>query len=209
MNHYYCKSEFDIGLRCKDLELVLSKIDKTNNEILILSQEHYSQKNLIIILTNTINIDEEHKIELLGIYPKFDDDPLFEKYDYEIKFRLPGKYFKKMIIDIKSFSDVVSICQEDRDSSLKFEYMTFNKKIESKNIVNDNTSISYETTLKPDDSLRIAFNVDNVKPIASSTLSEYVDIFCNENKPILFYLENDNGAFKAKILSNIIDDRVL
>ena len=58
---------------------------------------------LQVIITheeNDIEIDESHKIELIGEYQKIDNENMFLDNDYPIKFDLPGKYFKKTIANI-------------------------------------------------------------------------------------------------------------
>ena len=61
-------------------------------------------------MKNDIDIDENHKIELIGEYDHLDSiREKFDDQDYRIKFNLPGKYFKKTISDIKSFSDQLTI----------------------------------------------------------------------------------------------------
>ncbi len=88
----------------------MSTIDKTYNSLVILSNKDSIQKNIQIILKNDIDIDETHKIELIGEYDHFDHlKDQFDDNDYRIKFNLPGKYFKKTISDIKSFSDQMAI----------------------------------------------------------------------------------------------------
>lgn len=209
LNHYYCHSKTDIGLICKDLELILYKIDKTYTSVCIVSQKGYTQKNLLILLKNEIDIDERHQIEIIGSYPKLHDESIFYYNKFCIKFNLPGKYFKKMITDIKSFSDVLSICQHEKGDPLKFEYVTRNKKIKSTNIVNNKNTINFISNLKDDDSFRISFVVDYVKPISSSTLSDIITLYCNESQPLLFIIKADDETFEARILTEIIDDRIV
>ena len=95
VNHYFCREELDIGMTCKNPELIMSTIDRSYNSILFLSKEGYTNKHIKVILTNDIEIDESHKIELVGDYNKMDDESLFLDEDYTIKFELPGRYLKK------------------------------------------------------------------------------------------------------------------
>ena len=45
-----------------------------------------------------IEIDESHKVELIGDYLKIENEDRFiNDNEYQLKFELPGKYFKKMI----------------------------------------------------------------------------------------------------------------
>jgi hypothetical protein len=72
VNHYYSEGDLDIGLFSKNPELIMSTIDKTYNSLVILSNKDSIQKNIQIILKNDIDIDETHKIELIGEYDHFD-----------------------------------------------------------------------------------------------------------------------------------------
>ena len=58
INHYYCQEELDIGMFCKNPEIVMSKIDKTYSSLLFISKKGHSQKDLRTILKNDIEIDE-------------------------------------------------------------------------------------------------------------------------------------------------------
>lgn len=208
LNYYYCHEEYDIGLICKDLELVLSKIDKTYYNIIIITKKGNTQKNLSIYLTNDLNIEEKHTIEVIGEYPKLDKYDIFTIKNYTINFTLPGKYFKKMITDIYSFTNLLTICQNDMNESLKFEYVTGNKKIKSTNIVKQPEKIKFESRLKIDESFRISLLLDYIKPISSSNLSKEVMIYCSEMKPVLFVIKTTDETFEARILTEIIDERL-
>ena len=120
VNHYYCPEELDIGMSCKNLELIMSTIDKTYTSIVFLSKIGYTQKDIRVILKNEIEIDESHRIELIGEYDKISNENMFLDKDYTIKFELPGRYFKKMISDIRTFSDQITIRQDGVDEPLIF-----------------------------------------------------------------------------------------
>jgi hypothetical protein len=207
VNHYYCENELDIGLSCKNPELIMSTIDKSYNSILLLSANGSTQKNIQIVLKNDLDIDDTHKIELLGEYNITEDNDKFEDNDYTIKFRLPGRYFKKMISDIKSFSNQITIKQDSVDDPLMFEYVKDDKKIKSLHIVKNSETVRLKSTLKDDDTFRTSFKIDYVKPISSALLSEHIDIYADENKPLMFITHMDNGTVELKILTDIIDNR--
>jgi hypothetical protein len=209
VNRYFCKKELDIGLLSKNLELVMNTIDKkTYNSIEFVSTCDNIQKNIHIILTNDMDIDEVHKIELIGEYDKSIDDEKFLDDDYTIKFRLNGTYFKKMITNIKSFSDQVSIIKEgpSADEKLTFEYTKPDKKINSSNIINKNSSINLVHTLEEDDTFRTSVKVDYIKPIASAVLNENIEIYADENKKLKFICQMGD-AIQIIILTEIIDNR--
>jgi hypothetical protein len=207
VNHYYCEDELEIGLLCNNPELVMNTIDKTCNSILFLSTQDNTQKNIQIVLKNDIDFEEIHKIELIGEYNRTEDDGKFMDEDYAIKFKLPGKYFKKMISDIRSFSDQATIRQDGYDEPLTFEYIKNDKKVKSLHVAKNSKSISLESTLDEDDTFRTSFKVDYVRPISSAVLAEHITIYADENKPLMFIIQMDDKAVEMKILTDIIDNR--
>jgi hypothetical protein len=207
VNHYYCTEELDIGMTCKNPELIMSTIDKTCTSILFLSKVDYTQKDVRIILNNDLEIDESHRIELIGEYPKITDENMFLDTNYSIKFELPGRYFKKMISDIRAFSDQITIRQDSPDDPLIFEYMKQDKKVKSYHIVRNNKAINFVSTLKEDESFRVSFKIDYVRPISSALLSEHITIYAHESKPLLFSVLMDNDTVDLRILTEIIDER--
>lgn len=207
INRYYCSEELDIGMSCKNPELIMNTIDKTYTSILFLSKLNYMQKDIRIILNNEIEIDESHRIELIGEYDKISNEAQFLDDEYTIKFELPGRYFKKMISDIRAFSDQITIRQDSPEEPLIFEYMKTDKKIKSYHIVRNNKSINFTSKLKADDTFRVSFKIDYVKPISSALLSENITIYAHENKPLIFSINMDKSTMELKILTEIIDDR--
>lgn len=207
INHYFCKEELDIGMNCRNPELVLTKIDKTYTSLLFLSKVGYMQKDLRAVLKNDMEIDESHKIELIGEYQKMENEEMFLDNDYPVKFELPGRYFKKMISDIRAFSDQITIRQDSADEPLIFEYTTQDKKINSENIVRNNKLIKFASNINEDDTFRTSFKIDYVKPISSALLSENIVIYAHERKPLMFVVGMDNDVIELRILTKIIDER--
>lgn len=208
VNHYYCKNDLDIGLLCKNPELIMGTIDKTYNAILFLTTHDNVQKNIQIVLKNDIDIEESHRIDVIGDYDKNVDDNKFLDEDYTIKFKLTGKYFKKMISDIKSFSDQVTIRKDGPgpDDKLIFEYVKTDKKIKSEHVIKNSQAISLRDKLGPDDNFRTSFKIDHVKPISAALLSENIEIYSDENKDLKFIVNMDN-AIEIIILTQIVDLR--
>jgi hypothetical protein len=207
VNHYYCPEEVDIGMTCKNPELIMSTIDKSYTSIVFLSKIGYTQKDIRIILKNDIEIDESHRIELIGEYEKMSNETMFLDSDYTIKFELPGRYFKKMISDIRTFSDQITIRQDGPNEPLIFEYTKQDKKVKSYNIVRNNKNINFTSKLKDSETFRVSFNIDYVKPISSALLSENITIYAHENKPLMVSILMDKSTVELKILTEIIDDR--
>lgn len=207
VNHYYCEKDLDIGLLCKNPELIMGTIDKSYNSILFLSTHDNIQRNINIVLKNDIHVEETHKIELIGEYDKSTDDAKFTDEDYKIKFKLTGKYFKKMISDIKTFSDILNIRQDDRDDNLMIEYIKHDKKIKSLHIMKNSTAIDLRSTLTKDETFRTSVKIDYIKPLSSALLADNIEIYADEVKPLKFIIDLDDKCIQIVILTDIIDQR--
>ena len=207
INHYYCNSELDIGIFSKNPELIMSTIDKTYNSIILLSKRDSIQKDFRVILNNDIEIDESHKVELIGDYSKIENEDRFNNdNEYQLKFELPGKYFKKMISDIQTFSNEITIRKDGKNDPLIFEYSKNDKKIISYHIVQNDKNIKLVSNIE-DESFRVSFKIDYIKPISSALLSENITIYAHENKPLLFYINMDKDTIELKILTEVVNNR--
>jgi hypothetical protein len=208
INHYYCGGILDIGIMCTDLEKIMSTIDKTCSSIMFLSKKGHIQKTIKIVLTTDIEIEKNHMVELIGDYPKIDREDMFLDVEYPIKFELPGRYFKKMISDIKGFSEQITIRQDSVDNPLVFEYITKDKKIKSEDVVKNGKIIKFQSSIKHDDMFRTSFKIDYVKPISSALLADSISIWAHEAKPLMFMVLIDSNTVDIRILTEIIDERV-
>ena len=207
INHYYCKDTLDIGISSKEMELILNKVDKEYSTILLLSSMSSKNRTIDLILENDIQIDELHTIELINPSNKMENENEFTDEDYIISFELPSKYFRKTINDIKTMSTELSITQESNSSPLVFEYLTSNKKIQSKHTVKNNNKIKLKSQLDDGESFRIDIRVDYIKPISSAQIAEDIVILVDENRSLMTRSFIDNETIEIKTLTEIIDER--
>ena len=207
LNHYYCRAELDIGISAKDVELILNKIDKSYSMIAIISHIGAVQRSLMINLHNDMEIVESHTCDLIGQYDKLENEAAFNDTNYAIKFEFPSKNFRKMITEIKAMSDQLSIVQEDAQSDLLFEYLTANKKIQSRHIINRARNKIKLTSNVNDDGFRVDIVVDHINPISKAQISEQIKLHVDENKPLMTISYVDDGAIEIITLTNIIDNR--
>jgi hypothetical protein len=196
LNHYYCEKPINITLDTKNLDKITQKIDK-NYELfsLILKKDSY-RNNLFIILNNkSLSIDESHIIRL--IENEYNLECLTRlNYDYNLyplKFELNGKYFKKLINDIYIFSEVFTI-EKIGNGSLQFVYKNLNNTIKGYNICKDNNKINLESNMGEDDIFSVSIQIDYVKSLSNSLLSEKVNIYADPEKDLVFNLVIDDGV---------------
>ena len=57
------------------------------------------------------------------------------------------------------------------------------------------------------DTFHTSFKLEYVKSISSSLISEYIEIYADENRPLLFINDVDNGCIEVRTLTEIIDKR--
>jgi len=206
LNHYYCGKEFQIGINCHDLELILNKVDKEYNSIIMLSNKEHNQEHITINLENEMQIDETHTIDLVGQYPNMNEAAFLDE-NYMIKFTLPGKYFRKTINDIKTMSNQLEIIQEDSTSPLALGYITPNMKIRSTHIMKNSNKIKLESGLVEGQSFRVDIKINYIKPISSAHIADDIQILVDENKELMTKAYIDNQTIEIKTLTEIIDQR--
>ena len=215
MNHYYCKEEFEIGISRKDLEPVLSKIDKKYYRVSLFSVVGSTQKTINVQLENEWCI-QNHTIELAGTYTKFDYNISFDTPDPGLHITFPCDYFKKLISDMKPFKTInssFSICKHEVHAPLKIEIASDLKVL--LHYICKKDKVQCVCTISDDESFRVTVLTDNVKAISNSCLSDSLDIYCNEGQPLLFVIrpvektkkEEDTPAIEIRILTDIEDNR--
>jgi len=209
LNRYFAAREIDVGVRCNDMQIIMNKIGSTYTRVVILSKTGLSRQNLRVILENQMKIDESHRVLLAGDFVRMENEEQFLcENDYTLKFELPGRYFKKMMADIKkSFCDVVAICQSGPGEPLYFEYATADKRVTAKNTVRKNDLIKFESFLGEDEVFRVSFRATDVRPISGAMLSKTVTIYAHSSKPLLFIMKMDNETASIRILTDIVDNR--
>jgi len=201
ITHYFCRTPYEIGILFKGTESTMMTIDAEYTKLAIYSEAARMHQNIKTTLSNEMDIDENRTIELIGEYPHIEDESMFLDDAYTIKFELPGKYLKKMLNNIRMFSDQITVRQDARVDPLVFEYKSASKKISSMNIFKSNSKIKLQSTLEDSDTFYMNFKIDYVKPISAALASENITIWMHEDKPIMFTVLHDGGSVEVKILT--------
>jgi hypothetical protein len=194
LNGYYCRDTLDIGIATDEIELIMNKVDKEYASVIIYSEISNTQKNITFVLENDMQIDEIHHVELIGQYPRMENENLFTDETYQLKFVFPSKYFKKTISDIKTMSLQLSIIQEDPEAPLMFKYINKNKHIQSTHAVKDNASVKLISNVETGNSIRVDIRVDHLKPISSAMISDDIYILVDENRALMTKSFIDNST---------------
>lgn len=207
LNHYYCKAPINIGIAQRDLELVLNVVDKDYSSILIIASKENVQKSLLMVLENSMEIDESQTIDLIGSYDQMEDEERFTNETYTIYWEWTGKNFKKCINDIKTMSDQFAITQDNCNKPLSILLTSINKKIHKNYVFKSPNKLKLKSKLFGDESFRIDMKVEYIKPISSAHIADEITILIDENKPLMTKAFVDNGVIEIKTLTDIIDDR--
>ena len=202
INHYYCSEETKIYLNPKNMEKIIQVLDKKYLSIAFVLNAGTARSILTVIYKNEIAIDEYREIDL--IQPSVNTHMAsFDDSEYPIKFTLPGKYFKKFINDISSFSDVLTI-EKIGTAPLTFSYISKDKTINSRHIVQSPGTIKLVSTIADDNIFSASVQIDYIKPLSSSLLADSVDISAHSHENMIFKIFVDNKTIEILINTNII-----
>lgn len=205
LNHYFCENNINITLDPKNLDKITQKIDKHYSLFSIILKKKTYRNNLIIILNNKIlSIDESHIINLIenNVDPNSFYDRSLDYNTYPLKFELTGKYFKKLINDVSTFSEIFTVEKIDKHP-LQFIYKNINNTIKGYNICNSPDKIKLQTSLAENEIFSVSVRIDYIKSLSNALLSEKIKIFAHSEEDLVFNLLIDNGVFEVVIYTSI------
>lgn len=202
INHYYCKEPVKSYLNPKNMEKIIQVLDKNYMSIAFVLKTITNRSVLNIIFKNEIKIDEYREIDLIQSSNTTYGN-MFDSSNYPIKFTLPGKYFKKFINDTSSFSDTLTITKIGA-SPLTFSYNSKDKTVKSKHIVQSPEAIKLVSLVSDDDIFSSSVQIDYIKPLSGSLLSDFVSIAADTHKNMIFQVEIDNKTIEVFVNTNTI-----
>jgi hypothetical protein len=197
VNHYYCAEPIKSYLNPKNLDKIIQVLDKNYLSVAIILKTVTNRSILSIIYKNELEIDEYREIELIRPNNSITDIS-FSFDDYPIKFVLPGKFFKKLIGDIGSFSDIFTI-NKVGTGPLTFLYTSKDNKIKSRHIVKSPESIKLVALVGKDDIFSSSIHIEYLKPLSSSLLSDHMLIAADTYRNMIFHVAVDNGAIEVYV----------
>lgn len=202
ITHYYCEEKTQIHLNPKSIEKIIQVLDKHYLSVVFILKKITSRSSLTIIYKNELNIDEYREVSLIQApdvthYESFDDS------DYPIKFTLPGKYFKKIVSDVSLFTNTFTI-NKIGHSPLAFMYASDDKTIKSKHIVQSPESIDLVSTVAEDGIFSSSVQIDYIKPLSSSILSEKISISAHTHSNIIFKADIDADVVRALVSTDTV-----
>lgn len=202
INHYYCKEPIKSYLNPKNIEKIIQVLDKNYLSIAFVLKTITNRSSLNIIFKNEIKIDEYREIDLIQSTTETNNTS-FDNSDYPIKFVLPSKYFKKLVNDICSFSDTLTI-NKIGSCPLTFSYTSKDKTVKSNHIVQDPAAIKLVGLVADDDIFSSSIQVDYIKPLSSSLLSDHISISADIHKNMIFKIDVDGNTIQILISTNTV-----
>ena len=203
INHYYCEDPINSYLNPKNMEKIIQVIDKKYTSIAFVLKTSTSRSMLNVLFKNEFNIDEYREINLVQV-SNMTYNMVFDDTNYPIKFTLPGKYFKKLINDISSISDTITIGKIG-SSPLTFSYTSKDKTVRAKHIVQSPETVKLISTVCDDDIFSSSVYIDYIKPLSGSLLSDNVNISADTYKNMIFSADIDNGTVCISVNTSTIN----
>jgi len=188
LNHYYCKEDIKICVRCDELEKIFCSFDRTHYRITFVLKEDYRSTLHIFVRDDDMDKIDHYEIELISRSSDL-ETALLDDSKYPLKFKFPSRHFKTQIRDISSLCHIFSFTKNETEplaityevkNSLKFFSQYTNKE-----------KIDLQSTLDPNDILTVSVKVALVKPFSNACIGDTVYISCDKLQPICFMTELD------------------
>ena len=126
----------------------------------------------------------------------------------ELHFNLNSKYFRKLISDFKNFKALLTI-EKLTDEPLTLSYSSKNKQVKATHRPSNSEKFKIHSKLSENDIFSISLNTTYVKPVSGNILSDHIELFFFDNKPVLCkrIIDDDvsTGVIEVKTLISIID----
>jgi hypothetical protein len=203
LNEYYCVKDFEICVKREYLEKVFNTIDKQYNKIIFYSeQDNYNSVLYIIILNEELGINDTYEIDLCLknntiLSRKYFD---VDKDNYKIQFRSNSKSFKKFIND-NVFNTKLLIIEKFGLEELKFK-LSINNKVNFVRTFLDDKNFSIKSSVEPSELFNIQVKIDAIKPFSNTSLSNFVTIYLDTNKKIIFESKSEDELCTVVIFSS-------
>lgn len=212
LNKFYCPHAINISVGFGNLQLVLDKLDRSYETISFVIQKKTQHKTLHIILHNDVNIPEFFEIELIMDADKPNDVGPLQMFNdptpYALEFKLPGKYFKKMISDTKQFDKQWTLEKFGDAGNLMFTYKSGNGQVKATVVPKSLKDIGLKSLVKVNEIFSVSVYIDTIKPTSASQLAEVIHIKASKDRPLWIWAELDEKAIMVNVLVQIVDHRV-
>lgn len=197
MVRYFCGEEPLVKrIKRTELEKILKTLDKCHTQIIfIMRNSDYNSKLYITVTDSEIDYDGNYEINFIN---NMDTTVIHhpDETNYPVKFVLSGKKFKKLIGDIYSAAQTMTIRKDSAEEPLCVCYEHSNK-VNFAGVYKDPAKIELECRLEPDDIFSTSASVSYIKPFSNSNIGEKVKIFVDKFHPLYFITDIDNKKYES------------
>lgn len=196
IHFYYCKFPINVCVTRYNLEKVLSQLNKNNDKITFILRENY--RSLMYIIVHDEEYANENIYEICVICQNNEniiEIPTMLVNNFMIKFKMSMQHFKSIINNARKMGNCITI-QKTFKTNLQLTTMNM-QTVAWYNIYTDETKLELVDNMKENDMLSISVDVEYLRPIANSNISENITISCcnNYNKMLLsMNLHQVNGS---------------
>ncbi len=213
VNHYYCSEELDIGVPVSELWNILSRIKNQYRKIIFSFKK--PQKNnqgislgrcLKVVLDNTNEIEETHKINTKGIYEQISSkimEDFGREKEYAIGMEMKNSHFKEFIKGILCITGTkFKFSQNGVNDNLRVICSSSNKKILSNYTFKSKPAFKTVLNLENEDSIvSVELNAETLKSISSNQIAEEISLFIDENLKFMTSSSFSDGIVRLQTLT--------
>jgi hypothetical protein len=208
LNHYYCKEDIKICVRCDELEKIFCSFDRTHYRITFLLKEDYRSTLHIIVKDDDMDKIDTYEIELITKNVDLEAANAIDDSGYPLRFKFPSRHFKTQIRDISALCQSFSFRSTDEEL-LALTYSVKNSLTYFSRYTNKE-KLELQSKVEPGDILSVTVKVALVKPFSNACIGDNVYIACDSRQPISFTteldekkIEQDGGAIERGFVCEI------
>lgn len=198
------ETEIRICVARTEIDDIFNSIDKTYDQLSICINKE-DMNSVIQISLHHVSYDEDENATIpIKQYNNMIQRVKIEETDYPIRFTLSTKAFKSRIEKFNKLFDRVCFKKESKDSSLVMEAcVELGKSYEI--VFNDNHKILLIDNTKDDDITSVEVMLEHIILLAKTTMGEYVKIWLDNNKDILFQMSLSDICY-IDVFTQIIEN---
>jgi hypothetical protein len=198
--HYYCKEEFQIGLKRPNLDQIFKIIDTHYTRIAFISKTTtYRSSFYIQFFNGDMQNEEIFETEIYDL--KEDDIPAHNNENYPLKFTLSSKFFKKKINDNVNSSQKIEI-QKNGNDPIRFTHQ-LEEQLKFTSIMTNEHLLDIDSKISDDEFIIVSVRMDFIKPIAKCLLGNKVRLELHEKNPICIETKSDDEFCSIKVFTDI------
>lgn len=205
MNRYFCDHVLEFCIPTQRLEKVTKTICKDHNTVTMLMRKRFEKSRIIILLSEqSSGVVGEFNIEIESTTEPYDwsvEKELENEEYYPIKFEVSSKRLKKKVSDFATASDILRI-EKDGDDPLRFSCNFTDRHGQYNEHFNYPGVVNLRSLLDEGEIFSSSVHFENIKPLASSLISDTIHISADKERKMIFTArldeEEENNTKKTK-----------